>query len=379
MMKIHYKKIVVSTLCVIALLFTNIGFGLDLTSDQNKLKQVQNTIKQATTKLVQNQKKEKSLSEQIKTLDAKINKTEQELGEISKEITITQRKIDESKKDLHEAEENIGDKKDVVNSRLRVMYKNGNVGYAEVLLSSSSIVDLFSKLDMMKLIFNHDVDMLKHMKEERDLIETKKKTLESHESKMVGMLKNMEVKQKELEVSRGEMTRLKAKVQQDNIEIEKQIDELNKYAESIAAEIRKKQSSGEYKGGKMAWPAPGYTRITSPYGYRIHPILKTKKLHTGIDIGIPSGKSVVAAGDGTVIHSDWLGGYGKVIMVHHGGGIVTLYAHNSSLVVKDGDKVKRGDTISKAGSTGMSTGPHLHFEVRKNGEYVDPIPWVKGQ
>jgi len=375
-MKISYKRVIISTVLITSILFTGTVYGLDLTS---QLKQVQNSIKQATTKLTQNQKKEKTVSEQIKQLDEKISKTEQELGEISKEITLTQKKIDEAKKDLQEAEKNIGDKNDVVNSRLRVMYKNGNIGYAEVLLSSSSIVDLFSKLDMMKTIFNHDVDLLKHMKEERDLIETKKKTLESHESKMVGMLRNMEEKQTELEVSRGEMTRLKSKLQEDNAEIEKQIDELNKYADKIAADIRKKQSGGAYVGGKMAWPAPGYTRITSPFGYRIHPILKTKKLHTGIDIGIPSGKSVVAAADGTVIHSDWLGGYGKAVMIDHGGGIVTLYAHNSSLLVSEGDKVKRGDTISKAGSTGMSTGPHLHFEVRKDGEYVDPIPWVKGE
>lgn len=379
MLKIYYRKIVVSTVCAIALLFTGIGYSNEVTSDQNKLRQVQNTIRQAAEKLSQNQKREKSISEQIKILDSNITKTELELGEISKEITITQAKIDGARKNLEEAEANIGDKKEVVNSRLRVMYKNGNVGYVEVLLSSTNIVDLFSRLDMMKLIFDHDVDLLKHMKYERDLIETKKSTLESHESKMNGMLKNMEVKQNELEVSRGEMTRLKEKVLQDNAEIEKQIDELNKYAESIAAEIRRKQSSGEYRGGKMAWPTPGYTRITSPFGFRIHPILKSRKLHTGIDIAIPSGKNIVAAGDGEVIHSGWLGGYGKVIMLDHGGGIVTLYAHNSSLVVKEDDAVKRGDVIAKAGSTGLSTGPHLHFEVRRNGEFVDPIPWVRGE
>ena len=378
-MKVSYKKIVVSAIVITSLLSSGFGYGLDVTSDRNKLKQVQNTIKQVTTRLTQNQKKEKTLVDQIKDLDQKISRTEQELGEISKEITLIQKKVDEAKKNLQEAENSIGEKKDVVNSRLRVMYKNGNIGYAEVLLSSSSIVELFSKLDMMKTIFNHDVDLLKNMKDERDLIETKKNTLESHESKMKGMLLNMEAKQTELEVSRGEASRLRTKLQQDNADLEKQIDELNAYAEKIAAEIRKKQSSGEYKGGKMAWPSPGYTRITSPYGYRVHPILKTRKLHTGIDIGIPSGKGIVASGDGTVIHSDWLGGYGKAVMIDHGGGIVTLYAHNSSLVVSEGDKVKRGDNIAKAGSTGMSTGPHLHFEVRKNGEYVDPIPWVKGQ
>lgn len=372
---VNYKKILVCTTFIFALLFTSVGYGLD---NQSKLRQVQNTIKQITSKLSQNKEKEKSMTEKIKTLDLNISKTEEELGEISKEVTLTQKKIEKAKQELAEAEVSIGDKNDVIDSRLKVMYKNNNMGYLEVLLSSTSIVDLFSNLDMMKKIFNHDMDVLKHLKDERDLIDSKKRTLESHESKMEVMLQTMERKQKELVVSRGEVNRLRSKVQQDSKELEKQIDELNEYADKIAAEIRKKQSGGKYTGGEMAWPAPGYTRITSPFGYRIHPILKTKKRHTGIDIGISSGKNVVAAADGTVIHSDWLGGYGKVIMIDHGGGIVTLYAHNSSLVVGEGTKVKKGDVVSKAGSTGMSTGPHLHFEVRKNGEYVDPIPWVRG-
>jgi murein DD-endopeptidase MepM/ murein hydrolase activator NlpD len=128
----------------------------------------------------------------------------------------------------------------------------------------------------------------------------------------------------------------------------------------------------------MAWPVPGYSRISSYYGMRIHPIFKTKKLHTGIDIPAPTGTAITSAGDGTVIFSDWLGGYGKAVMIDHGGGMVTLYAHNSATNAKVGQTVKRGATIAKAGSTGNSTGPHLHFEVRKNGAYVDPIPWLKG-
>lgn len=362
---------------VLMLTFSLEAFAMDVTSEQKKLEQLNKQIKNVQTKLVQNKNQEKNLNSQIKVLDQKIDQTEKEIGQISTDITLTQRKITQTKAELQLAEANINDKKDVLNARLRVMYKNGNVGYAEVLLDSANIVDLFSKLDMVRKIFNHDVDLLKYMKAQRDAVEIKKKTLESHQSRMMAMAQNMEIKQKELEKSRGEMSRVKSKLQQDNKQLEEQIDELNRYAQKIAEEIRRKQSKGEYVGGQMAWPAPGYTRVTSPFGNRIHPILKTKKLHTGIDIGIPSGKNVVAAGDGTVIHADWLGGYGKAVMIDHGGGIVTLYAHNSSLLVSEKDKVKRGDTIAKAGSTGMSTGPHLHFEVRKNGEFVDPLPWVK--
>ena len=129
----------------------------------------------------------------------------------------------------------------------------------------------------------------------------------------------------------------------------------------------------------MTWPAPGIYRITSPFGYRIHPILNTKKLHTGIDIGVPQGTKIVAAQSGTIIYSDWYGGYGMVIMIDHGGGIVTLYGHNSKLIAKVGQKVDKGDAVSLSGTTGLSTGPHLHFEVRVNGQYVDPLTYVTAQ
>ena len=141
--------------------------------------------------------------------------------------------------------------------------------------------------------------------------------------------------------------------------------------------IKRKQTAAQYVGGQMLWPAPDRFTITSPYGYRIHPILKTKKLHTGIDIRSSMGENILAAQDGKVIHSDWYGGYGKVIMIDHGGGIVTLYAHNSQLVVKEGSNVKKGTVIAKSGNSGLSTGPHLHFEVRENGKYVDPLKYVK--
>ncbi|WP_129599993.1 murein hydrolase activator EnvC family protein [Anaerophilus nitritogenes] len=375
-MKNSFKKSVLLIGLMLSLLITP-TFAQNVTSEQKKLNNVNKEINTAQKKLRENKQKEISLSTQIKELDQKIYHTEQELAQIDQEVTITKKKINITQNELQKAESNIANKNDTLNSRLRVMYKNGDMGYAEVLLNSESIIDLLSNLDMVKKIFSQDMDLLAYMKDQRDDIQTKKKILETHKSKMVSMMSTMQSKQKELQVSRGEANKVRGEIQNNSKELEKQIDDLNDYAQKIVAEIRKKQSTGQYVGGKLGWPAPGYTRITSPYGYRIHPILKRKKMHTGIDIGIPAGKSVVSAGDGTVIHSGWLGGYGKTVMVDHGGGVVTLYAHNSSLLVSDGQKVTRGQTISKAGSTGNSTGPHLHFEVRKNGQYTDPIPWVK--
>ncbi len=138
----------------------------------------------------------------------------------------------------------------------------------------------------------------------------------------------------------------------------------------------KLQGGGDYIGGEMQWPVPASTRVTSPFGYRIHPILGVKKLHTGIDIGVASGNTVVAANAGKVIKAAWNNSYGYMVMVDHGGGIVTLYAHNSVLKVSTGDTVTRGQTVALSGSTGASTGPHVHFEVRVNGEYKNPMNYL---
>jgi len=218
---------------------------------------------------------------------------------------------------------------------------------------------------------------LKYLKTKYQEIDLKKRSLEQLKNDLVQQRENVKIKREQVEVSRGEVTRLRSEVAQSNKALESQVDELNQYAAELSDKIRKAQSNEAYVGGVFAWPSPGYERITSSFGYRIHPILKTRKLHTGIDIGVPANNTIVAANDGTVIHSNWLGGYGKAIMIDHGGNMVTLYGHNNTLLVAMGDKVKKGQTIAKSGSTGMSTGPHLHFEVRKDGNYIDPMPYLK--
>ena len=126
----------------------------------------------------------------------------------------------------------------------------------------------------------------------------------------------------------------------------------------------------------MAWPTPGYTRITSPYGMRTHPITGVYKLHTGVDLGAPYGSNFIAATDGTVIIAGYNTAYGNMVIIDHGGGVSTLYAHGSKIMVEVGQTVKKGDIVLKVGSTGYSTGPHAHFEVRVNGKVVDPMPYI---
>ena len=132
----------------------------------------------------------------------------------------------------------------------------------------------------------------------------------------------------------------------------------------------------DYVGGVMAWPVPGYTRITSPFGMRVHPVTGIYKLHTGTDIGAPIGANFIAANDGVVIKAGFNKAYGNMVIIDHGGGVSTLYAHGSEILVTVGQQVKKGDPVLKVGMTGYATGPHAHFEVRVNGEYVQPLNFV---
>lgn len=343
-----------------------------LNNTHNKLKQVQEE-KKATKKKIEDTNAE------IARLDKQVDQTNSEIEAINKQLKELNNQIEVTKNKLEEAENNLAERKDTLYSRLRVMYKNGTVGYLEVLLGAKDIRDFMTRLDMIKSITDHDVNMLKYMKEQRDIIEQSKVALEAQQSSVEMAKKNMEIKKRDLEIA----TRAKESLMQDLIkdykELEKAEDKFLEEAKALESQIQKMQSSGDYVGGDLMWPVTGYTRISSPFGYRIHPILKVKKMHTGIDIPAPTGTPVKAANAGTVQFAGTLGSYGKCVIIDHGGKKVTLYAHNSSILVSVGQKVNKGDTISKVGSTGMSTGPHLHFEVRVNGAYVDPVPYLKGK
>lgn len=359
---------------VLSLFYGSLSYAAN---DAQELKTINGRIWNTQTQLNQGKKQEKKLSKQIASLDSKINKTESEMNKIQSNIQTTENKMVQAQQQLAQKKEDIDNKNEILNNRLVAIYKNGEVGFLEVLLGADSFSDFMTNLDMIKKIYEQDVNLLKSLKEQYQQIAATKTQLEQLQVQLSGQNVALDQKRDELAVDRGQVASLRSKVRQDNKELEAQIDEMNEYANEISERIRKAQSKGSYIGGVFAWPAPGHTRITSPFGYRIHPILKVKKLHTGIDFSVPSGTTVVAANKGTVIHAGWLGGYGNAVMIDHGGGIVTLYAHNSSLLVKYGDKVSKGQMIAKSGATGRVTGPHVHFEVRVNGVYKDPMGWLK--
>jgi murein DD-endopeptidase MepM/ murein hydrolase activator NlpD len=309
-------------------------------------------------------------------LDAKIKSTEQEIAGLQGDINETQSAIKAAEQTLAEAEAEIDDQNADLDKRLRAMYMNGEMGMLDIILSAANISDFMSAADMVQKIYESDIRLLEDMEARHAVIDAQKKELESLRQQLVSKQTARIQKQNEIAADKNTVALARIEVSEENKRLSQMLDDLNEEANRITAEILKKMGSQDFIGGALKWPVPGHSRLSSYFGNRMHPTLHVRKMHTGIDIPCPTGTPIVAANGGTIIMAGWNNSYGNVVMVDHGGKIVTLYAHNSKLAVSEGDIVGQGQTIAYAGSTGNSTGPHCHFEVRVNGEYQDPLQWV---
>jgi murein DD-endopeptidase MepM/ murein hydrolase activator NlpD len=351
----------------------------EINNKQSELDKINQEIKALDKAIRDKQSSQKQVVNDINSLNDNIRNLSSEITGLDDDILDYEAKIASLEADLDETEIALEDRKETLYSRLRVMYKSKDVGYFEILFGAKDFEDLLTRMDMMKLLVEHDTDLIQRLDTDIKELELIKVDLSDNRQSLLSTRTQLDSKQVNLNSQVSVLGEKKTQLSKDLEALDSQVDSLNSDANQLTKLIEKMQLEAKYVGGEMAWPAPGIYRITSPFGYRIHPILNTKKLHTGIDIGAPQGTRIVAAQSGTIIYSDWYGGYGLVIMIDHGGGIVTLYGHNSKLVAKVGQKVEKGQQVSYSGTTGMSTGPHLHFEVRENGQYVDPLTYVTAQ
>ena len=262
------------------------------------------------------------------------------------------------------------------------MYENGDISYLEILFESDGLSDLYTRMYIIETIVEHDNKLITEYKERITQIEEAKKTIEVEMEEQVEARKILDEKQGLIKVRQDEQDAIVKSLSGDINELKRQEAEMIKAERQIQAQINAALSSSGQKSvtytgsGKFILPLASYTRISSPYGYRIHPITGTRKLHSGIDYAAPAGTPIYAADDGVVLTSGWINGYGYTITVNHGSGIVTLYAHCSSLIATAGQKVTKGQTIARVGTTGNSTGNHLHFEVKVNGVAQDPNKYL---
>jgi murein DD-endopeptidase MepM/ murein hydrolase activator NlpD len=306
------------------------------------------------------------LGRDVTTLHAQINKVEELLQAARQEIKKTGTLVEE--------------RTDYFNQRLNEIYQQGEVSFLAVLLQATSLTDFLTRFDFMQKIAENDVNNLKELEQARQKLVEKEADLQEKADNYSFLKTQKEYKQRQMELQSRQKNNLLKTIEQQKSEYSRSIDELDQVRKSLDKFIREWQANHQeaYMGsGKMGWPLPGYSKITSEFGYRIHPIFRKKSFHAGIDIAAPTGTPVRASENGRVIYVGNKGGYGQAIILDHGGDISTQYSHLSAYLVKAGDLVLKGDPIGKIGSTGWSTGPHLDFIIRVNGEPQNPLNYVK--
>lgn len=339
-----------------------------------------------------------SVSEQLRQIEEQLRQATAELGTIKEQRVAVENDITLNERQLAEAQKRLEGRESVFYKRVRDIYINGRLSYLDVVIGSKDFSDFANRLEVLKRIIDSDITLINEIKKERAEIEAHKQKLEADRAKLVELEKAALAKQAEIEQKKAERNVVLQKAQNDRATAMQAIEELNASSAQVSAMLKERQaaraaaaaaaaaaasqSSGGQGAsdnwvqgtGQLGWPVSG--EITSPYGYRVHPIWGTTIYHSGIDIGVDEGTPVHAADGGVVVWSGWMGGYGYAVVIDHGNGLSTLYGHNSELAVDEGQSVAKGQVISYAGSTGNSTGPHVHFEVRVNGDPVDPMGYL---
>ena len=346
---------------------------------QTQRSDLQNQLNEANEQLNDVQSNLSENLQQVEKLDDRIETAQQELAEQESKITELKESIEEIETQLNSVTEKYNKQLELFKKRMVAIYMAGETQYLDVLLKSSSLSDFISSYYLISQLTEIDENLLNDLESKKKTMDLSRQKLENEKKELATIIENQTRTTRTLQNTKKMRENFIAKLSDDEKNLQAKIDEINKQYEEVNQQILALAQNGidtAYIGGELAWPVPGYTRITSKYAMRVHPITGQYKLHTGVDIGAPLGANFVAANDGVVVKAGPNVAYGNMVIIDHGGGISTLYAHGSEILVEVGQTVKRGDPILKVGSTGYSTGPHAHFEVRINGVTTDPLPYI---
>lgn len=356
------------------------------TADSQKLDRL---IDRTKEELNRQKRKEKSVMGGLVKQQRELATLENRHDRIQNQLSTVQRKFDSNKTELRKLQNSLNslegelqEKQGLFNQRVVAIYKRGPQSYLEILLSAQDFADLISKYTTVNYVIQNDLQLIeeldrvkKEIKAKQEFVEVKAEQVESEFRKTLDLKKEVSKEQRKITSKVNSAKQELVKIQTDRIKLEKALQELEETSKEIENDIKKQSGLGEELGtGRMLWPVRG--RISSNFGWRRHPVLKKQKYHSGLDIAVRSGTPVLAADSGVVLVSGWRGGYGNFVAIDHGNGISTCYGHNSRLLVKVGEKVNKGQKVALSGNTGLSTGPHVHFEVRLKGAPANPIPYL---
>lgn len=412
MMSIQYKKPLAAALTVLYLLNPS---GLIFAEDedlQDQLSTVQGQMAEQAQKKSEAEAVIGNVFEKLRVIQENLDAANAQYKSISQELTETERQITRTQAELERAETHLRSREKVLSRRIRDIYMHGQLNYLDVVVGAKDFNDFANRVELLRRIVSSDLELISSIKDERDQINQTKQALEEQRETQAKLKEEAAAKKEEIAKHKAEQQAILEKAQTDKATAEEAYAELEASSNQIAQMLRDREAarqaaaaaaaaaassgesgsdssgdsgsssggddSGYYQpvsgSGQMIWPVNGV--ITSPFGSREHPIFGRQILHSGIDIGVDYGTPVHAADGGVVVEAGWISGYGYAVVIDHGNGTSTLYGHNESLAVSSGQSVSQGQVIAYAGSTGNSTGPHVHFEVRVGGEPVDPNSYL---
>lgn len=345
---------------------------------RQRLRKNSRTIRSVQTKLRQTKRQQHSAAVDLAVAERRLQVTRSKLLYIQYQLRTTLHKLTATKINLKKTENKLDRRSRLLAERLADTYKHGTATYIGVILGSEDFWDFLSRGYVIRKIVQADANLIENISDDKRVIEAQK-----------GVLADQAIKRTRLELQHRSLTRyaydqkirrgsILQSIESQRTQYESMLAELERDSNSIESMIRRMEQTPRGRRRLMqvwrgSFSAPVNGPITSGFGMRFHPILRRYKFHTGVDIGAPAGTTIRAAGDGEVIYAGWYGAYGNAVIIDHGGGMTTLYGHCSSLQVRNGASVRKGQAIARVGSTGWSTGNHCHFEVRRHGKPVSPF------
>ncbi len=372
------RRILAALAIALILLPLSAEANTDLEARQRERRLVQQRMQEAERRAAAADRQARSVLSELQIIERNIDRTTQEIRTLEGRLRTAESELRRLTRELDDATQRLSRRNAQLGTRLRALHERGAVSYLEVLFQARSFADFINRFNLLRMVINQDIAIYHAVQEERTIVAERRVEAEERRVEISSLRTEKQVQQTSLQSRAASRTSILNSLNQDKQEAIRAYNELNRLAEELDRVIRELEARNRGVGtGTFTWPVPGSTRITSPFGWRTHPIFRTREFHSGIDIGAPSGRNIVASDGGTVLWADWLGGYGRTVIISHGA-FSTLYAHASALLVEEGDKVTKGQVIARVGSTGHSTGPHLHFEVRNQaGTRLNPSERVR--
>lgn len=333
------------------------------------------------------EKSKANLTAYVQELDKTVTDIQAKIETLTGQIAEKEAEIEKTKLELAEAEQDEADQYAAMQNRMQSLYEQGDTYYLELLSESGSFADFLNKLDYIEQLSQYDNNLLieyqgvveyvslckAKLEVEQEVLNETKAAAEAEQRAMEELIKEKEA---EILAFENDIAKKEEIIAAYEAEIAEQTSVIEALEAAVAADRADLWGERVYNGGMFCWPAPSYTRISDDYGYRNHPILNVQQFHTGVDMAAPGGTPILAAYDGAVVQAAYNSSMGNYVMIDHGSGLYTIYMHAQKLMVSAGDEVSRGEQIATVGTTGRSTGNHLHFSVRLNGSYVSPWGYI---